>query len=68
MSAHQPRVAMLPCIPGLDELRAVMEAAGKSTALGSMDENMSEGEEEEEGEEEMEDYGLSVALARSGIA
>ena len=57
---------MLPCIPGLDELRAVMEAAGKSTALGSMDENMSEGEKEEA--EAKEDYGLSVALARSGIA
>ena len=60
---------MLPCIPGLDELRAVMEAAGKSTALGSRDENMSEGEEEEEEEAEAnEDYGLSVALARAGIA
>ncbi|EFJ41793.1 hypothetical protein VOLCADRAFT_107530 [Volvox carteri f. nagariensis] len=57
---------------GLDELRGVMEGAGKSAALGPLDNNMEEDEEEEEEEEEGEggadDFGLSEALARSGIA
>ncbi|KXZ42358.1 hypothetical protein GPECTOR_157g96 [Gonium pectorale] len=55
---------------GLDELRGVMEAAGKAAALGPLDENMEEDEEEEDDEEEDDgnDFGLSAALSRAGIA
>ncbi|KAJ9527014.1 hypothetical protein QJQ45_025289 [Haematococcus lacustris] len=57
---------------GLDEVRDIMEAAGKGEALGPLDENMEEDDEELEEEEDEEDgddtSDLSALLAKTGLA
>lgn len=50
------------------QLREVMEAAGKSAALGSLDENMEEDDEDLDEEDDGDDDGLSAALAKAGLA
>lgn len=45
-----------------------MAAAGKAAALGPLDECMSDDDEEDEDEEQGDDFGLSAALAKAGLA
>jgi large subunit ribosomal protein L31/Ran GTPase-activating protein 1 len=52
---------------GLDEVRDVMEGAGKSGALGPLDENMEEDDEELEEDEDGGDDELAATLAKAAI-
>ncbi len=49
------------------QVKEVLAAAGKSAALGPLDENMEEDDEELDEEDEGDDDGLSALMAKAGL-